>query len=48
NTINYFAEVNYTTESSSGDTENTVYMLFEVTNKDGQVLVDNYEIKYLK
>ena len=48
NTINYFAEVNYKTESSSGDTENTVYMLFEVTNKDGRVLVDNYEIKYLK
>lgn len=48
NTINYFAEVNYKTESSSGDTENTVYMLFEVTNKDGKVLVDNYEIKYLK
>lgn len=45
--IKYFAEVNYKTESSSGDTENTVYINFIVTNKDGKVLVTDYNIKYL-
>lgn len=46
--VNYFAEVQYETESSSGDTRNTVYLQFEVTNKDGNVQVSDYEIKYLK
>lgn len=45
--IKYFAEVNYKTESSSGDTENTVYINFIVTNKDGKILVTDYDIKYL-
>lgn len=48
NQINYFAEVHYKTESSSGNTENTVYINFEVTNQDGKVLVTSYDIKYLK
>lgn len=46
--VQYFAEINYETESSSGDTKNTVYMQFEVTNNDGKVKVNDYEIKYLK
>lgn len=44
--VQYFAVVNYETESSSGDTEDTVYLLFDVSNKDGKVQVINYEIKY--
>ncbi|MBO0481492.1 cell division protein FtsL [Candidatus Enterococcus courvalinii] len=46
--VQYFAEVNYETESNSGDTKNTVFIEFEVTNNDGKVLVSDYEIKYLK
>ena len=46
--VQYFAEVNYETVSSSGDTNNTVFIQFEVTNDNGKVQVSDYEIKYLK
>lgn len=44
--IQYFAEVTYATQSSSGDTEETVYILFDVSNDNGKTQVTNYEIKY--
>lgn len=44
--VQYFAEIIYVTESSSGDTQGTIYVLFDVSNQDGKIQVTNYEIKY--
>lgn len=48
NKINYFSEVSYITTSSSGDTLNTVYLLFEVSLVDNDPKVTRYEVKYFK
>ena len=44
--VQYFAEITYVTESSSGDTQGTIYILFDVSNQDGKIQVTNFEIKY--
>lgn len=47
NEVDFFAEVNYITESSSGDTKNNVYVFFKVIMEKGKAYVSDYEIKYL-